>query len=186
MSSGALAFDALVLGGDGRPVSTSPLSIIPWEEAVKGLLTEKLYRVASYDRVVRSATKSIELPSVVMLTRYHVVRRTPVFSRYNIFLRDGFTCQYCPARPGISNLTLDHVVPRAAGGTTIWTNVVACCMPCNQRKGHKSLKAAGMVLRKVPVMPTRTALNSVRRNYPPGFLHESWIDFMYWDTPLEE
>ena len=35
---------------------------------------------------------------------------------------------------------MDHVVPRCKGGATSWTNVVACCNPCNNRKGFSTLR----------------------------------------------
>ena len=34
-------------------------------------------------------------------------------------------------------LTLDHVIPRSRGGASTWENLVACCHPCNRRKGNQ-------------------------------------------------
>ena len=59
----------------------------------------------------------------------------------------------CGKRCSHSELTLDHVVPRVAGGTTQWNNVVACCKDCNRRKGGRTPEQAGMHLRKRPARP---------------------------------
>ena len=36
-------------------------------------------------------------------------------------------------------LTLDHVIPRSRGGLSTWENLVACCHPCNRKKGNQLL-----------------------------------------------
>ena len=55
----------------------------------------------------------MRLPSVVSLKSYVKPTRFPAFTRFNVFLRDRFTCQYCGER---EDLTFDHVVPRSKGG----------------------------------------------------------------------
>jgi 5-methylcytosine-specific restriction endonuclease McrA len=104
------------------------------------------------------------------------------FTRFNLFLRDEFRCQYCGTK---GDLTFDHVVPRASGGVTSWENVVAACSPCNLRKGSRSLRQCGMSLRKPPRRPVSEQLHNVGRKFPPNHLHESWMDFLYWDAELE-
>ena len=104
------------------------------------------------------------------------------FTRFNLFLRDEFACQYCGAT---GDLTFDHVVPRAAGGITSWENVVAACSRCNLSKGSKSLRQSGMSLRKPPRQPEAGLLMNQGRKFPPNYLHESWLDFLYWDAELE-
>ena len=76
----------------------------------------------------------MRLPSVVSLKTYVKPSRHPAFTRFNVFLRDRFSCQYCGER---EELTFDHVVPRSKGGTTTWENVVAACSACNLRKGDR-------------------------------------------------
>lgn len=44
----------------------------------------------------------------------------------------------------------------------------------------------GMYPKADPVMPTVNTLQRNGRKYPPNFLHESWSDFLYWDTELVE
>ncbi len=89
--------------------------------------------VSSYDRIVKSPSFEMFLPSVVSLKEYVKPARHPAFTRFNVFLRDKFQCQYCGSR---DDLTFDHVIPRSKGGRTTWENVVAACAPCNLRKGR--------------------------------------------------
>ena len=89
------------------------------------------------------------------------------FSRQNIYARDAYTCQYCGAKPPLSELTYDHVLPRALGGPTDWTNIVTCCLPCNRRKGGKRLEHSGLHLRRFPHKPTwhpHVAINRFTRH----------------------
>lgn len=88
-------FPALVLNADFRPLSYYPLSIWPWEEVVKAVWQERVDVVATYDKVVRSPSMEMQLPSVISLKSYVDQDRKPAFTRFNVFLRDGFACQYC-------------------------------------------------------------------------------------------
>ncbi len=173
---------ALVLNADYRPLSYYPLSLWPWQEAIKAVWLDRVAIVAEYDAVVRSPSTEIRIPSVVVLKDYVKPLKRVAFTRFNLFLRDEFRCQYCGAR---GDLTFDHVVPRAAGGVTSWHNVVAACSSCNLKKGSKSLREAGMTLRRPPRQPQPEELRNIGRKFPPNMLHESWIDFLYWDAELE-
>ena len=124
----------------------------------------------------------IRIPSVVVLKDYVKPQKRVAFTRFNLFLRDEFCCQYCGAR---GDLTFDHVVPRAAGGITSWQNVVAACSPCNLKKGSKALHQTGFQLRKPPRQPQAEDLRNMGRKFPPNYLHDSWMDFLYWDAELQ-
>ncbi|WP_296762076.1 HNH endonuclease [Sediminimonas sp.] len=173
---------ALVLNADYRPLSYYPLSLWPWQEAIKAVWLDRVDIVAEYEQEVCSPSTRIRIPSVVVLRDYVKPRKRVAFTRFNLFLRDEFRCQYCGSR---DNLTFDHVVPRAAGGTTTWENVVAACAPCNLRKGARSLRRSGLHLRKTPRAPGAEEMRNMGRRFPPNYLHESWIDFLYWDAELE-
>ena len=175
-------FPALVLNADYRPLSYYPLSLWPWQEAVKAVWLERVDIVAEYDATVRSQHMELRIPSVVVLKDYVKPRKRVAFTRFNLFLRDEFACQYCGAR---HDLTFDHVVPRALGGVTSWENVVAACAPCNLKKGSKTLRQSGLSLRRAPARPSAQALIDIGRRFPPNHLHESWVDFLYWDAELE-
>ncbi len=61
--------------------------------------------------------------------------------RFNIFRRDGFTCQYCGQQPPEIVLEVDHVKPVVEGGTNDEMNLVASCRDCNRGKGKKLLES---------------------------------------------
>ena len=175
-------YPALVLNADFRPLSYYPLSLWPWQEAIKAAVLDRVTIVAEYDAVVRSQRAAIRIPSVVVLKDYVKPAKTTAFTRFNLFLRDEFCCQYCGSR---GDLTFDHVVPRARGGITSWENVVAACSSCNLKKGSTSLARSGLTLRKPPRQPSAGELMNMGRKFPPGYLHTSWMDFLYWDAELE-
>ncbi|WP_121096630.1 HNH endonuclease [Roseinatronobacter ekhonensis] len=175
-------FPALVLNADYRPLSYYPLSLWPWQDAIKAVFLDRVDILAHYDEVVRSQRMEIQVPSVVVLREFVKPRKRVAFTRFNLFLRDEFACQYCGSR---NDLTFDHVVPRKLGGVTSWENVVAACAPCNLRKGSKTLRESGMKLRQTPRRPDAELLRNLGRRFPPNHLHESWLDYLYWDTELD-
>lgn len=180
--AGLRRYPALVLNADYQPLSYFPLSLWPWQEAIKAAWLDRVDIVAEYDATVRSQRIELRIPSVVVLKDYVKPRKRVAFTRFNLFLRDEFACQYCGSK---ADLTFDHVVPRALGGITSWQNVVAACAGCNLRKGAKTPKAAGLTLRRPPRRPSVQELSDIGRRFPPNHLHESWTDFLYWDTELE-
>lgn len=173
---------ALVLNADYRPLSYYPLSLWPWQEAIKAVFLDRVDIVAEYEAVVHSPSTVIRIPSVVVLRDYVKPQKRVAFTRFNLFLRDGFRCQYCGSK---GDLTFDHVIPRARGGVTSWENVVAACARCNLRKGSKSLSQSGMSLQRPPRRPGAEELRDTGRRFPPNHLHESWVDYLYWDAELE-
>jgi 5-methylcytosine-specific restriction endonuclease McrA len=138
--------------------------------------------LSNYDRVVRSPTFEMQLPSVVCLKSYIKPSRNPAFTRFNVFLRDRFSCQYCGSR---EELTFDHLIPRCRGGQTTWENVVTACSPCNLRKGAALAEHCGMMPAQMPYPPSVNDLHRNGRMFPPNYLHDSWLDYLYWDSELE-
>ena len=145
---------ALVLNADFRPLSYFPLSVWPWQEAVKAMFRDSVTVISEYDEVVRSPSFEFKLPSVLVLKEYVQAARRPAFTRYNVFLRDEWHCQYCGVQERTSELTFDHVVPRSRGGQSEWENIVMACVECNSRKANRTPTEAGMCLRAKPVKPT--------------------------------
>ena len=176
---------ALVLNADYRPLSYYPLSLWSWQDAVKAVFLDRVSVLSEYDHEVHSPSLTIRLPSVIALKDYIATARRPAFTRFNVFLRDAFACQYCNARAPAPDLTFDHVIPRSRGGRTTWENVVTACAPCNLRKGSKLAKQAGMFPYQKPYRPTVQDLHNNGRHFPPNYLHESWVDYLYWDTELQ-
>tara|TARA_Y100000590_G_scaffold105074_1_gene119552 strand:+ start:205 stop:759 length:555 start_codon:yes stop_codon:yes gene_type:complete len=176
---------ALVLNADFRPLSYYPLSLCSWQDAIKSVFLDRVSIIESYDRQVNSPSISLKLPSVIALKDYVMPKRQPAFTRFNVFLRDNFTCQYCYERFSANELTFDHLVPRCLNGKTKWNNVVSACTNCNLKKGRRLLKNTDMKILKIPSRPTSIQLQNNGRNFPPNFLHDSWRDYLYWDTELE-
>ncbi len=180
----AEACPALVLNADFRPLSYFPLSLWSWQDALKAVFLDRVDVVAQYETKVHSPTFEMRLPSVVSLKTYVAHKRAPAFTRFNVFLRDSFACQYCGSTAR-DLLTFDHVVPRSKGGRTTWKNIVAACSPCNIKKGGRMPRDAKMLPARAPEQPTMFELNERGRSFPPHYLHDSWQDFLYWDTELE-
>lgn len=178
------ACPALVLNADFRPLSYFPLSLWCWQDALKAVFLDRVEVVAQYETKVRSPRFEMRLPSVVSLKTYVNHARTPAFTRFNVFLRDSFTCQYCGSNSR-DQLTFDHVTPRSRGGRTTWDNIVAACSTCNIKKGGRTAAEAHMHPARKPGRPTMFELNQRGRAFPPHYLHESWQDFLYWDSELE-
>ncbi|NNC38504.1 MAG: HNH endonuclease [Acidimicrobiales bacterium] len=177
------AYPCLVLNADYQPLSYFPLSLWSWQDAIKAVFLERVNVVEHYDKAVHSASMEMTLPSVVALKDFVPQSRAPAFTRFNLFLRDGFACVYCGSD---QELTFDHVVPRRLGGKTTWENIVAACSSCNWKKGGRSLRDAHMSLHRKPSQPTIYELQAQGRRFPPGYLHDSWLDFLYWDVELEQ
>ncbi|MCF8466998.1 MAG: HNH endonuclease [Sneathiella sp.] len=176
-------FPALVLNADYRPLSYFPLSLWSWQDTLKSVFLERVDIVSEYDRVVHSPSFEMRLPSVISLKRYIKQSKQPAFTRFNVFLRDGFRCQYCGSG---DELTFDHVLPRRLGGQTHWENITTACAPCNMKKGGRLPRDLNMFPEIRPYIPTPQMLNRQGRAFPPNYLHESWRDYLYWDTELEE
>ena len=107
-----------------------------------------------------------------------------------MFLRDKGRCQYCGSLLERGVATYDHVLPRAHGGQTTWTNIVIACLDCNQKKGGRTPDQAGMRLRATPVKP-RKLPDTIRLTLSfGGGMPESWRawirDYTYWNTELDE
>lgn len=126
----------------------------------------------------------MRIPSVVALKSYVSTQNRPPFTRFNLYLRDSFSCQYCGAEgfiPGYREgtmLTLDHVFPKSRGGHLGWENTVAACAPCNVRKADRTPDEAGMRLMRAPHHPTQRELLKIARQYPTHAMHETWLQFL--------
>jgi 5-methylcytosine-specific restriction endonuclease McrA len=182
---GDRSYPALVLNADFRPLSYFPLSIWCWQDAVKAVYLDRVSVLSEYEASVHSPSLRMKLPSVIALKDFIPATRRPAFTRFNVFLRDSFACQYCGDAQQTHDLTFDHVIPRSRGGRTTWENVVAACGPCNLRKGNRLPRDCQMIPRQVPRQPTAWELQENGRSFPPNYLHESWRDYLYWDSELE-
>jgi 5-methylcytosine-specific restriction endonuclease McrA len=166
--------------------SYEPLKVVDWQRAMTLWAQGKVEVIAEYDKEVRSVTFSFKLPSVVRLLRFvrsRIGGKHVPFSRWNIYQRDDYTCQYCGEQGAAEDLTFDHVVPASAGGTRTWTNIVTACYPCNRRKGARTPKEAGMTLLREPKKPAASPI--FRVTFGMKRTPEAWRDWLYWNVTLE-
>jgi 5-methylcytosine-specific restriction endonuclease McrA len=147
---------------DGRTLVLSqffePLGIISWRRAMTLLFLGRARVIHEYeDQVVHTSRAIFKVPAVIQRLSGLFHHRRPVrYSRENVYARDDFACGYCGTRKGRPNLTIDHILPRALGGKTEWTNVITCCKPCNGRKANRTPEQAMMRLLRRPVKPKWT------------------------------
>lgn len=198
MTASVLERPTLVLNRNWQPVNIAPVAralVMIWNESARVVDPEdfRLHTWSDWSRLrpregepfIQAVTFRLRVPEVLTLTRYDRSRESIVtFSRRNIFKRDHSTCQYCGSRPGSAELTIDHVLPRAQGGTSRWDNCVLACVECNSRKANRTPEQAGMKLRRPPVRPRWRPLYASN-----GIRIESWSKFLseaYWNVALEE
>ena len=143
-----LAGHVLVLNQDYQA-----LSVCSVERAVVLVVLHKAEMVEVHpERALRSVRSRYPWPSVVRLKSYvRVPYRKVLLTRRNVLRRDGHRCQYCG---GTERLTIDHVLPKSRGGPDAWENLVAACVPCNNRKGNKTPDEARMPLARTPFRPS--------------------------------
>lgn len=182
---------ALVLNADYQPLSVLPLSLWSWQETVKAVFSGKVTVVDVYpEMTVRAVNMDVPLPSVIALTEYVAQpHTTPAFTRRNVFLRDGYRCQYCGNLFRTQDLSLDHVIPRSKGGTLNWENTVTCCKRCNGKKGSllpSELKSVGMRLIREPRIPNKFELATEASKMMPRRVHPTWKPFLGMDDVPEE
>ena len=87
--------------------------------------------------------------------------------------RDGHKCAYC-GRADLP-LTLDHVIPRSKGGDDSWENLVAACLPCNNRKGDRTPEESHLKLKVKPYTPSHIMF--IKNN--AGRLDDSWKQYLF-------
>lgn len=169
-----------------------PVARVHWQRALTLLFLGKVEVVEEYeDKEIRSITISWKVPSIIRFLRGSRSKKKAIkFSRENVYARDNGTCQYCSLKVARPEATYDHVIPRGQGGITEWTNIVICCMSCNQRKGNRTPEQAKMKLLSVPVRPKKlpTHMNiTVQWRKGDPLTWKDWLtSHSYWNDSLEE
>ena len=167
-----------------------PVDRIAWQRAITLWAADKVEVLEAYDdRVIRSVSLAIKMPSVVRFVYQIRTKRTGVkFSRENVYARDKGRCQYCQRKVTRYEATYDHVVPRRLGGQTRWDNIVIACLPCNQLKGGRTPEEAGLKLLAQPARP-KSLPPTMRFTLPRG-VPDTWkqylYDIQYWNGSLDE
>ena len=180
-------YPALVLNADFTPKSVMPLSVINWQDAVKGVFGDKYIRVVDYEKSIKTNTYEWVFPSVVAMKQYVHIGHKVAFTRDNIWIRDHGQCAYCRINLKVSEFTFDHVIPRKLGGDTTWENIVCACQPCNSKKADMRLQDSGLKLGFKPHKPTPYQIaKNAREMGKFGPTKKEWIDFLYWKSELEK
>ena len=153
--------------------SEEVINVISWKRAVMLMFGGKVDIPFNYGDFHRIATVTgyFDLPKALILKSYvKLPRAGATLSRRNVFLRDGYECQYCGSYLPEDVRTIDHVIPVSRGGNHEWNNVVACCKYCNSVKADNTPEEAGMTLNSKPYRPQKQDLSAkVDRKYS-----ESW------------
>lgn len=172
--------------------SYQPVAKVSWERAITLFFLDKVEVVENHESVIRSMDLTLKMPSVVRFIRATQGRRKAIkFSRENVYARDNGKCQYCRRPVTHGDATYDHVIPKAQGGQTNWTNIVIACVSCNQKKGGRTPAQAGMTLHTVPVKPkklpdTMRFCMTWQNGMPVAWKQWLKIDLPYWHGALEE
>ena len=156
---------------------------VSWQKAISMWFAGRVEIVEVYEnKKIKTVDEAIPVPSIVRFVGNVIKKfrfnRVVKFSRENVFIRDEGQCQYCGIEMTKANFTLDHIIPSSQGGKKVWSNIVACCKRCNQKKGNKSLKQAGMKLRRKPDTPVELVVENSKkfgRNIP-----KTWLDYIFW------
>ena len=128
------------------------LNVCPVRRAMVLLFCDKAEVLENGSGQIHTVSDVFNVPSVIRLT--YMVKRPRLrkkLTRIEVFIRDGYVCQYCGKQ--FRDLTLDHVIPRSRGGRHIWGNVVSCCIKCNRRKAGHTPEELGMRLISTPKSP---------------------------------
>jgi 5-methylcytosine-specific restriction endonuclease McrA len=173
----------LLLNSNGLPLSFLPLSTLGWKESITYLYLNKASVLEWHDAwIVKSVGWETPVPAVMMLSHYEKIKNTVKFNKPNVFLRDGYVCQYCGVRVNSRSATLDHVLPVSLGGKSNFENCVCACSRCNGIKGNNPK----VVPHRKPVKPSYYQLIQMRKQQPMEIAHPSWIDYLGLDATVSQ
>ena len=134
---------------------------------------------------VKTVRFDIAVPRIIRVLGYDRLPDQNVkLNRRNLFARDRNKCQYCGKVFPTSELSLDHVVPRAQGGKDAWDNLVCACIKCNARKGGRTPEQANMRFIKKPERPKRNPLIALRLGHEKYASWKAFLDHAYWSVEL--
>lgn len=182
--------DAIRLVMDGRAevlevyatqVATLPETLFDTYKDMLSMLN-KIFEKDGVDSLMDDGIR-IFMPAVIRLIRFFKrgIKKAK-FSRVNLFTRDKFRCQYCGTKfapnQAFKKLTYEHVIPRDQGGKTVWTNIVAACYPCNNKKANRTPEQAGMRLMMEPVKPKYLPITFHLR--ARGGVPDLWKKYLSW------
>ena len=168
---------------DGRRVlllnaSEEVIAFIGWQRAATLLVSGKAVRPYNYDHAfsVRTSKGEFMVPAALILVEYvRIPHRRAYVTKKNVLRRDGYACQYCGCKVSKSSGTIDHVLPASRGGKGEWTNLVAACLRCNNRKADRTPSEAGMKLKTTPKPPEIDLVHLRAVDHRNETLWERWL-----------
>lgn len=139
---------AIVLNAD-----MSILGTTPYKRAIRLIVKGKAEAVVDSEIDIHP---SMKVPLVIRLIKAirNLWRKSIPWSKTNVHIRDGYTCQYCGAKVAKNKATIDHVIPKDLGGKNGWENTVCSCFSCNNKKENRTPSQAEMSLKRLPYTPT--------------------------------
>lgn len=150
------------------------LAFISEKKAIRLIIKNKVDVISNWDDLIIWSSGYIKYPSIIKL-KYFVHKRHSqlAFSRKAVFKRDKFSCQYCGKMLKSGHITMDHIIPRSLGGMSSFTNCVAACFMCNNKKGNKTLEQVNMKVLNKPIVPSGYLYHiSEQENW-----HNDWTTF---------
>lgn len=127
-----------------------PMEIISWMDAFTlcYLDPKKASVLWTYSdqHKIRSQHCEWPYPAIIAVHGYkkHRPSKTTRPSLKAILARDMYICQYCACMLDNKSGTRDHVIPQEKGGSWAWTNLVACCRTCQDKKRNFLPAECGM------------------------------------------
>lgn len=159
-------------------ISYEPIGVTTSKSVIKKLIAGTNVTVEKYYPYKYKTVNNfeIQIPAVIRTHKYisikHFNRKS--CAKSDIYHRDNYTCVYCGVRPKI--LTVDHVLPRARGGVSSYSNLVTSCMECNSKKGDKTPEEANLTfIKKIP--STYNHIIALINRH--GTSNEYWADYLY-------
>lgn len=124
------------------------INFITFRKVLKLIFKEdKVDVISNWPEFITWDNGKIPYPSVLRLKNY--IKKSYFhsnFSRKSLVKRDLSSCQYCNKKLSISEVTIDHVIPKSQGGKTSFSNCVVACWVCNNKKADMTPELAGMLL----------------------------------------
>lgn len=171
--------------GSGEAGASSAFINYDFESWAEIAALQRQYESDRHDWV-KTVRFEIAVPRIIRLLGYErLPEQTVKLNRRNLFARDRNHCQYCGRYFPTSDLSIDHVMPRAQGGGDSWDNLVCACIKCNARKGGRTPEQASMKLIRRPEKPKRNPLIALRLGNEKYASWKAFLDNAYWSVELK-
>jgi len=96
-------------------------------------------RLATEKAVFRPALLLSILPGITEMQMGAKRKTLSKKTRFEVFKRDSFKCQYCGAASPEAVLVVDHIDPISKNGADEMVNYITACQPCNAGKSDRKL-----------------------------------------------